>query len=195
MSIENFEIKLENMKNLLQNSISKKRYEHSLKVVKLVEKIATAYNLEQENCILAALLHDCGREIAVEASIDFANKNNIKIDKVERLQPVLLHAKIGKLLANKKYGVTDSEILSAIKQHTTAGKNMSKISMAVYIADMLEESRDFPGLIQLREQLGMVSLENLMLECLQVNFNYLFKAQLLIHPNSVKAYNSLRTTL
>ena len=44
---------------------------------------------------------------------------------------------------------------------TPSYKNMSKISMAVYIADMLEESRDFPGLIQLREQLGMVSLENL----------------------------------
>ena len=67
--------------------------------------------------------------------------------------------------------------------------------MAIYIADMLEETRDFSGVKQLREQIGQISLEQLMLECLKVNFNYLFKTKLLIHPKSVKAYNSIRATL
>ena len=195
MNMGNLSVKFQVAQELLKNSISKKRYEHSLKVVTLVERLARTYDLNLYNCRLAALLHDCGREISIESSLDFANKNSIKIDKVERLQPVLLHAKIGKLLANKKYMITDSEILLAIKQHTTAGKNMSKLAIAIYVADMLEESRSFPGIEQLRAQIGVLSLEQLMLECLQLNFIYLFKSKLLIHPKSVTAYNSIRATL
>ena len=195
MSEQDFATKFKISKNILKNSIAPKRYEHSLKVVELAEQLAKHYELCLESCLIAALLHDCSREILIENSIDFANKNNIKIDRVERLQPVLLHAKIGRLLANKKYAVSDNEILLAIKQHTTAAKNMSRLAMAIYIADMLEETRDFSGVKQLREQIGQISLEQLMLECLKVNFNYLFKTKLLIHPKSVKAYNSIRATL
>ena len=43
----------------------------------------------------------------------------LPMDDVERNQPILLHAKLGVYYAREKYGVTDQEILDAIRFHTT----------------------------------------------------------------------------
>lgn len=176
---------------LLKNSIPAHRYEHTLAVVRMVKLIAAKYHLDEKNCVIAALLHDCGREIAVNESVDFAVQHGLKPNKIEQCQPILLHAKIGEYLAKTKYGIYDKEILEAILYHSTGGKNMSTVAMAVYIADMLEESRDFAGVDELRQSVGSLTLQQLMIKCLTSTVSYLLATGGLIHLDSIKAYNNL----
>lgn len=187
----NNEQELERLGAILCLSIGSKRYEHTLGVVECARKLAQVYAVDTYKAELAALLHDCGREIKLTDSVEYARAQGLKINKVECLQPILLHAKIGRLIAKSKYAVADKQVLQAIECHTTGNKKMSDIAMVVYIADMLERGRDFPEVDYLRSLIGNLSLPELMLSCLRATLEHLLIAGLFVHLDSIKTYNSL----
>ena len=112
---------IEEMRALLQQSLKPKRYEHSLRVYETALKMAKHYRAEEQKVALAALLHDCGRQVSKEESVDKAREMGIPVDPVEEAQPILLHAKLGVYYAIHKYGVdaNDKEVLDAIRYHST----------------------------------------------------------------------------
>jgi HD superfamily phosphohydrolase YqeK len=54
---------------------------------------------------VAALLHDCGREIPTRDSLMYAMTHQIPMDFVEEHQPILLHAKLGGILPGISMGL------------------------------------------------------------------------------------------
>ena len=66
------------------------------------------------------------------------------IDAFERAHPIVLHARLGAELARECYGVEDEAVLSAIRKHTVAAADMSRLDIIVYLADGLEPGRRFP---------------------------------------------------
>jgi predicted HD superfamily hydrolase involved in NAD metabolism len=107
------------MKKLLKASLPHKRFKHSLAVYDTALELAEFYGLDKEKVGVGALLHDCGREIPTRDLLMHTITLGLPMDDVERNQPILLHAKLGVYYARQKYGVTDSEILDAIRYHTT----------------------------------------------------------------------------
>ena len=112
------------------------------------------------------------------------------IDEIERHQPILLHAKLGVYNAMHKYGVADQEILDGIMYHTTGIDGMSKLAKVVYLADMIEPGRDFPGVEELRK-LARKDLDKAMLMAYGNTIRYLMEGGLLIHPHCIRGYNEL----
>ena len=141
---------LEEMQALLKESIPGKRYKHSVNVYETALKLAEAHGLPKEKIAVSALLHDCGREVPSKDSVAKCQELGLPIDEVELHQPILLHAKLGVYNAMHKYGVADQEILDGIMYHTTGIDGMSKLAKVVYLADMIEPGRDFPGVEELR---------------------------------------------
>lgn len=182
---------LDDLNAILSNSIGYKRYEHTLRVLDCARHLAAVYNIDEQKVAVAALLHDCGREVKIDDSIKYAQAHGLKINKTESLQPILLHARIGRLIAKSKYAITDKQILNAIAYHTTGHKDMDSVAMVVYIADMLEAERDFDGVEQLRSLVGKVGLVSLMLSCVHATLEYLLSTGSMIHINSIKTYNHL----
>ena len=76
-----------------------------------------------------------------EDQIKVCEKNNIEITDVERRNHSLLHAKVGMYLARTKYDIYDTDILNAIRWHTTGRENMSQLEKIIYIADFIEPNR------------------------------------------------------
>ena len=74
--------------------------------------------------------------------IKICDKNNIDITRVERNNPFLLHSKVGAYIAAEKYGITDEEILDAIRYHTTGRPGMRMLEQIVFIADYIEPRRN-----------------------------------------------------
>jgi predicted HD superfamily hydrolase involved in NAD metabolism len=181
---------LEEMKKLLEASLPHKRFQHSLYVYETALKMGERFQGNMEKISIAALLHDCGREIPTKDSLQYAREHHIPLDFVEEHQPVLLHAKLGAVFAKNKYGVTDEEILHAIAEHTTGAPNMTQTSMIVYLADLLEPTRDFKGIDELR-QVAKEDLEMAMLRALEHTMKYLLTYDLLIHPSCLEIYNQL----
>ena len=149
-----------------------------------------ATKLSEEKIAICALLHDCGREVASKESAAKADALGIAIDDVERNQPILLHAKLGVYYAQTKYGVTDKEILEGISQHTTGAANMTDLAKVVFLADMIEPGRDFPGIEDLRK-LAHKSLDKAMLKAYSNTIEYLLAGGQLIHPHCIDGYNEL----
>lgn len=183
-------MKIDKMNELLKESLHPKRYEHSVNVMHEAVILAQHYNINEKKAMTAGLLHDCGREIANGEAVDYAKSIGIKVGVVEKVQPVLLHAHVGRYIAEKKYGVTDKEILDAISFHTTGARGMDKLAMVVFLADLIEPGRDNKGAVKLR-RLVRQDLEIAMLEAIKLNIEYLLESGRYIHPSCIDCWNYL----
>ncbi len=177
-------------KALLKASLPTKRYEHSLAVYKTAKDIARLHGVDVEKAKLAGLLHDCGREIPTKEFAGKIKELGIRGDIVEINQPILLHDKLGVYYAEHKYDVHDKEVLDAILYHTTGAPHMSKLAMVIYLADILEPARDYPGVDDLR-QLVKKDLEQTLFRAYQQTIKFLLDGNQLIHPNCIEAYNEM----
>lgn len=55
------------------------------------------------------------------------------------------HGLVGASFVERELGITDAEILHAIRVHTTGAAKMSLLDKIIYVADYIEPGRDFPG--------------------------------------------------
>lgn len=183
---------LEEMRTLLQQSLKPKRYEHSVRVYETALKMAERYHADVKKVAIAALIHDCGRQIPKEASVAKARELGIPVDPVEEAQPILLHAKLGVYYAVQKYGVSpnDREVLDAIRYHSTGTAGMTDTARIVFLADLIEPGRDFEGVEAIREA-SFQDLDKGMLLSYDNTIRYLLEDGLLIHPDAIAGYNQL----
>lgn len=129
----------------LKKKLDPARYEHSLGVA------YTACNLflshghgsteELSRVYTAGLLHDCAKCLDEEKRDKYIRKYNVELTEMEKQHPFLIHAKLGAVLAKEKYGVTDEEIISSIRWHTTGCAGMSFMEAVIFSADFIEPNR------------------------------------------------------
>ena len=132
----------------LSNKLSKKRFIHTLGVVNSAMYLAKKYGANIEDAHLAALLHDCAKEIPLLEMHDLVA--DLPCDQDMLHSGALLHGLAGMVLANTQYGVTNPDILEAIRVHTTGKENMSKLDKIIFLADYIEPNRNFPGVNDIR---------------------------------------------
>lgn len=132
----------------LSNKLSKKRFIHTLGVVNSAMYLAKKYGANIEDAHLAALLHDCAKEIPLLEMRDLVA--DLPCDQDMLHSSALLHGLAGMVLANTQYGVTNPDILEAIRVHTTGKENMSKLDKIIFLADYIEPNRKFPGVNDIR---------------------------------------------
>lgn len=118
-----------------------KRFEHTLGVTYTAACLAMCYNENIQDAEIAGLLHDCAKCLPNEKKIHICKKNHVEINFAESKNPFLLHAKAGAILAEKEYGITDQNILNAVRYHTTGRPGMSLLEKIVFIADYIEPGR------------------------------------------------------
>ena len=135
---------------LLKLDLKPKRITHSFGVMETAVKLAEIHGLDVNKARRAALLHDCAKYVSKEDKIALCREYQYPITSFELDNPELLHAKAGACLAQKKYGVTDKEILDAIAYHTTGRPDMAPITLLTFISDYIEPGRDRPELGELR---------------------------------------------
>ncbi|MEG6585747.1 bis(5'-nucleosyl)-tetraphosphatase (symmetrical) YqeK [Dendrosporobacter sp. 1207_IL3150] len=177
------------MKKLAEN-LSEKRFRHSINVSNTAENLALVYGCNSEQAKLAGLLHDCARELTSNRLLSTAEAFGILVGDIELSQPVLLHAPIGAKLAMAEYAVTDPEIVQAITMHTTGGSNMSTLDKILFIADIIEPGRDFPGVDTLRT-LAEENLDKALLAAYNQSIKFLVDRNSIIHPDTIAGRNEL----
>ncbi len=162
------------------------RYAHSVRVARCAELLARAHALDTRRARLAGMLHDLARLYSGPQLIAECEKRAMPIDPFERSNPLLLHARVSAAIAAERFGVDDSQVLSAICKHTTAAAEMSPLDCAIYLADSLEPERTFPGRADLW-RLATHDLRQAMRQTLLASFDYLRRKQLPIAPQSLAA--------
>ena len=119
------------------------RYAHVVRVARLADRLAQRHGEDPQRARLAGLLHDLARLYSGERLIAECEERGMPIDAFERRHPVVLHARLGAELARERFGVDDAGVLDAIRRHTVAAADMSRLDTIVYLADGLEPGRDF----------------------------------------------------
>lgn len=179
------------MRRLLKSRLKPKRYEHSLGVASEAVRLAGRFGVDEGLARVSGLLHDCAREMEASDMPMEAVRRGIPYGKVERAMPLLLHAPLGVHIARETYGVTDEAVLSAILRHTVGGEGMTPLDKIIYFADMIEPSRDYPEVSELRRLSREASLDDMMLAGLSRSIAFLVERGLLIHPATVAARNEI----
>jgi predicted HD superfamily hydrolase involved in NAD metabolism len=129
------------LRKQLEKELKPDRFDHTLGVAYTAASMAFVHGADVEKALIAGFLHDCAKCMSHDEQIKICEKNNIDITDVERRNHSLLHAKVGMYLARTRYDVYDTEILNAIRWHTTGREDMSLLEKIIYIADFIEPNR------------------------------------------------------
>lgn len=172
---------------LLESKIKSDRLSHCLRVMQTSLKLAERFGVDCKKAELAGLLHDCAKDMSNDEAITYCRENNLRVDDFYLAEPGLLHGPIGADIARKEFHIDDSDILNAIYYHTTGRKGMSVLEKIIYIADLIEPSRDFPGVQDIRETVWQNNLNKAILQILEYSAQKLIIKGKTIHPNSIEA--------
>ncbi|HCC47526.1 MAG TPA: hypothetical protein DEQ38_05335 [Elusimicrobia bacterium] len=178
-------------RRLLEGSLSPRRYAHSLHTAELALSLAPAAGVPQRQAALAALLHDCARDLSPAAQRRLCPPRSPHLAETLREAPVLAHAWAGAALARKKYGVEDPEVLEAITLHATGAPGMGPLARLVYVSDLANQGRTFHEARLVRE-LAAVDFEAAFRAANYVKLVYAFAGGGWVHPLSVGLWNSLQ---
>ena len=179
---------MDNLKKKLKEMLARETYAHSISTCETALDLARRFSVSEKKVELAALLHDCAKSMSYNELVHNVEKYRIPVDKLELRTESLLHASVGSKLASEFFGITDPQILSAIRYHTTAAPEMSTIAKIIYVADFIELARGHKGVVDARKA-AEKDIDKAMLFILKKKIPYLVKKKVLIHPRSVKALN------
>jgi len=183
-------VEVHEIKKYLKENLKESRYNHTLGVVETAVKLAKIYNVDIIKAEVAALCHDVAKNLSSDQLQKIIRDENIELSSDEVNTRSIWHAIVAPIIAKKEFLIEDEEILSATRWHTTGKENMTKLEKIIYLADLIEPSRDFPGVNEIRE-IAEKDLDLAVLEGLTHTTKYLLKKGFAIDLNTIKARNFL----
>lgn len=176
------------MEATVRERLTEERFAHVLAVRACAVELAELYNENRENAEVAGLLHDYARDLPAEELLHLAEEKGVNLCEIDLRVPMLLHGPVGAALVREELGVENPPVLEAIALHTLGGPGMSVLARIIYVADIIAAGRDFPGVNRLR-QLARKDLDRALVECLASTIRYCLERQILIHPQTITAWN------
>jgi predicted HD superfamily hydrolase involved in NAD metabolism len=119
----------------LQTILSEERFEHCLMVSSLSRELAGFSSVDMEKAVLAGLLHDCAKELGPEKMKEYLEQVKKYMDDDELVCRGVWHAYVGSVYAIEVFGISDVDVLRAIRTHSVGEKGMTDLQAVVYVAD------------------------------------------------------------
>ncbi|MGG3282917.1 bis(5'-nucleosyl)-tetraphosphatase (symmetrical) YqeK [Paenibacillus solani] len=166
-----------------------KRWEHTQGVMETAVILADRYGADPVKAELAAILHDVAKYWPIQKLHQMMVENELS-EELLHYDKQLWHAEVGAFVAEHEYGVTDVEVLDAIRYHTSGRVGMTLLDKVVCLADYMEPGRDFPGVNNIRE-LANHSLEGALAAGFDSTIGFLLSRRQIIFPLTVLARNDL----
>jgi predicted HD superfamily hydrolase involved in NAD metabolism len=166
-----------------------KRYRHTLGVAESARRLAERFGADPDKAELAGYLHDYCKCWPVEQMRDILVRHDMPRELLEG-EKELWHAFAGAIVIQTELGVTDPEILQAVRYHTTGRPGMSLLEKVVCVADYIEPNRDFPGVEMIRA-LAEQDLDEALACALGGTIQHLIERRKTVYPLTLLAYNDL----
>ena len=180
--------KNEEFKIILKERLTEKRYIHSLNVADSAVMLAEIYGADKEKAYTAGLIHDSCKDTPAGLQLSYLLENKVPLTDIELNTAKLYHAICGAVFAEKTLGISDEDMLNAIRYHTTGRENMSLLEKIIFIADFISAERDYNGVEIMREK-AVRSLDEAIVEGLSFTIKDLIDAERVVHPDTLGAYN------
>lgn len=154
------------------------------------ERLARLYGANPDAARRAGILHDITKALTPSEQLQLCENYGMILNRFERENPKLLHAKTGAEVARRVFGESD-EVYQAVFWHTTGKADMTTLEKIVYLADYMEPNRDFEGVQELR-RLADTDLDKGVLLGLEMSMEQLLARGREIDPNSLAALRFLK---
>ncbi|MBK5251450.1 MAG: bis(5'-nucleosyl)-tetraphosphatase (symmetrical) YqeK [Peptostreptococcaceae bacterium] len=175
----------------LAGNLKKSRFKHVMGVLEVAIELAEAHGVSKDKAETAALFHDYAKNFSDDEMRIYVDKQNLRDEHLSICGSInLYHGIVGASIAEKKYGVKDRDVLNAIMNHTFGRTGMSKLEKIIYLADIMEISRDFEGVDEIREK-AFSDLDQAILAAIDKTLLYLIGKGEVININTIYARNDL----
>lgn len=185
----------EHIKKHISDLMDEERFNHSLGVMELSEKLAKIYGIDSEKAKFAGLIHDAAKQLPRDKMFFLLEKayEGREKDEIVFENKALWHGPAGAVYVKETFGV-DEEIASAVFYHTIGKEKMTLLEKIVFLADCIEINRDseFAWAKDLRI-LAETDLDGAIIAAVDQSLKSIIKRNLVIHPGSVALRNELIT--
>ena len=184
---------LVHLTNAMREVLKPHRFQHVIGVEITAVQLAENLGADGPKARLAALLHDCAKYLSLEEQATLAKQDGSNLD--PKKDGMILHAPAGAALARDKFGISDEEVLEAIRYHTTGMEDMTLLDEIIWAADIIEPGRDHPTadkhrslLLSARDQM---SFEKGLLLVFTDNICYIQNNGWFLNPATLRARDAL----
>lgn len=181
------------IKSLLKERLSEKRYKHSLGVEESAVALAKQFNEDTEKASIAGLTHDIAKCIPVPELLKIIEDNKLDVPEMEKKSWKAIHAPVGAFIVQKELNINDNAILNAIRWHTIGRINMSKLEKIIYLADKIEPNRknqDFAN--KIKSVLNETNnLDEALILVYENTIKSLAERKLFINTQTIEVWNDL----
>ncbi|MGM0835818.1 MAG: bis(5'-nucleosyl)-tetraphosphatase (symmetrical) YqeK [Bacillota bacterium] len=174
---------------IVREQLTERRYIHTIGVMDTSIELAKKYGVDENKAELAAIFHDYAKFRDKKEMRNIILEQNMPQDLLAH-HDELWHAPVGAFLVEKEVGITDKDVLEAIKCHTSGKINMTTLDKVLYVADYIEPGRDFPGVEDVRET-AKASLDIAMIQAMKNTISFLLKRNQPVYPDTFHAYNDM----
>lgn len=185
---------VDDLKEKVKAKLKPARYRHTLGVLKFAVKLAEIYHIDKTKAEVAALLHDYCKYETDECILDVLTTHSNNVHPVIKNQPNLGHGQMAAIVAKETFGIVDQDILNAILNHTFGDTGMSDLEKIIYLADNLEDNRQYDGIEVFRE-MALIDLNKTIVMVSENTIKYELQRGHMIHENTVIMRNEIMNTL
>ena len=98
-------------------------------------------------------MHDCTKEYDEKQSKEVLSREGIKLRRDEKESPQIWHAITAPLEIAQLYPeFANEELLSCVRWHTTGREGITVPEALLYLADVIEPTREYPACVALRKR-------------------------------------------
>lgn len=173
---------------LIKERLSDYRFYHSVCVAESAVQLAKRYGADEEKARVAGILHDVMKEESKKVQLAEIEKAGMKMTELEKKNKKVYHQMSGAAYVKEELGITDEEIINAIRYHTTGRRGMSLMEKIIYLADFISADRDYDDVDVMRSKVEE-GMEEGMLYAFRYTIVDLVNQCKEIHPDTLDAYN------
>ena len=171
-----------------RRALRDKRFYHTQCVAKLAGELAVCYGADERKARAAGFLHDITKEMPVPDQLKMMQESAIITDKSVFANANVYHSVTAAITARNRFGIEDTEVLHAIRYHTTGRAGMCLLEKIIYTADAVSYDRTYKGVQLLREE-AFQDLDRGRFEVVQFTLKKLVKDSVPIAVDTVSCYN------
>ena len=134
--------------------LSEKRYNHTLGVEKMAVLIGGYCMPESiDKLRVAALLHDISKEYSEAEYFEIIKQHNIAMSEDDLAASPIWHSITAPCVVKSDFAeFADSDVLSAVYNHTVGSPDMSVFDEIILLSDYIEDGRTYRNCVMLREK-------------------------------------------
>ena len=182
--------KIEEIKNYAEQVLKQPRFEHSVRTAETCMALCRRFGLDDGKGYLAGIGHDICKQESDIVIVSLSMSDGFPVSEVERKKPALLHGRAAATVLKNYFGITDEEILEAVRNHTFGKTGMCSLAKVLFIADKIEPGREHVTEGYLKKFDGM-SLNEMTCSILRENIEYVKSKGKLVSQSSLDFLNSL----